>query len=140
MRAKKKWRFLAPFHFEFDRTFVFPVIGSRSAFRSRFGLWSALAIHDTSLSSAPPSRYGTGSVIIGHPQARAGAWIVPLGLHRRIKHGNPSHDSVVILFFFLPQSSTPTPTRRSASAKFFTLGKLGLTARSFSLHQPLASI
>src|SRR5499433_3085777 len=62
--------------------FIFPVIGkSLGLSQSQFGLWSALAIHDTSSVVGAASRYGTEALIIATTVKLARAlWIVPLTL------------------------------------------------------------
>src|SRR6516162_28586 len=62
--------------------FIFPVIGkSLGLTQSQFGLWSALAIHDTSSVVGAASRYGTEALIIATTVKLARAlWIVPLAL------------------------------------------------------------
>jgi len=53
---KRKWRYPRhDFHFEFDRPADFSALGNTLHLRNRnFGLWAALAIHDTSSVVAPP--------------------------------------------------------------------------------------
>ncbi|HJZ63281.1 MAG TPA: putative sulfate exporter family transporter [Candidatus Acidoferrum sp.] len=116
--------------------FIFPVIGkSLGLSQSQFGLWSALAIHDTSSVVGAASRYGTQSLIIATTVKLARAlWIVPLAfVTAAIKHGK-SKVTVpwFILFFFLAAViNTYGPQDAALSQKFFTLGKLGLTATLF---------
>lgn len=60
--------------------FAFPVIGSRLHLsQSQFGLWSALAIHDTSSVVGATARFGTLALAVGTAVKLARAlWIVPL--------------------------------------------------------------
>src|SRR5215471_14771444 len=61
---------------------IFPAIGaSLHLSQSQFGLWSALAIHDTSSVVGAASRYGTDALVIATTVKLARAlWIVPLAL------------------------------------------------------------
>jgi uncharacterized integral membrane protein (TIGR00698 family) len=116
--------------------FIFPVIGkSLGLSQSQFGLWSALAIHDTSSVVGAASRYGTEALVIATTVKLARAlWIVPLAFFTAaIKHGK-SKAAIpwFILFFFLAAViNTFGPQDAALSQKFFTLGKLGLTATLF---------
>jgi len=116
--------------------FIFPVIGkSLGLSQSQFGLWSALAIHDTSSVVGAASRYGTQALIIATTVKLARAlWIVPLAFFTAaIKHGKSKVTIPwFILFFFLAAViNTYGPQDAALSQKFFTLGKLGLTATLF---------
>ncbi len=116
--------------------FIFPMIGrSLHLSQSQFGLWSALAIHDTSSVVGAASRYGTEALVIATTVKLARAlWIVPLTLFTAAaKHGRSKITIPwFILFFFLAAViNTYGPQDAALSAKFFTLGKLGLTATLF---------
>jgi len=116
--------------------FIFPMIGrSLHLSQSQFGLWSALAIHDTSSVVGAASRYGTEALVIATTVKLARAlWIVPLTLFTAaVKHGKSKITIPwFILFFFLAAViNTYGPQDAALSAKFFTLGKLGLTATLF---------
>ncbi|HWZ96812.1 MAG TPA: putative sulfate exporter family transporter [Candidatus Dormibacteraeota bacterium] len=123
--------------------FIFPVIGkSVGLSQSQFGLWSALAIHDTSSVVGAASRYGTEALIIATTVKLARAlWIVPLAFFTAaIKHGK-SKVAIpwFILFFFLAAViNTFGPQDAALSQKFFTLGKLGLTATLFLIGTSLS--
>jgi uncharacterized integral membrane protein (TIGR00698 family) len=116
--------------------FIFPVIGKSLALsQSQFGLWSALAIHDTSSVVGAASRYGAEALVIATTVKLARAlWIVPLAFFTAaIKHGK-SQVTIpwFILFFFLAAViNTFGPQDAALSQKFFTLGKIGLTATLF---------
>lgn len=123
--------------------FIFPVIGkSLGLTQSQFGLWSALAIHDTSSVVGAASRYGTEALIIATTVKLARAlWIVPLALFTAaIKHGKSKVTIPwFILFFFLAAIiNTYGPQDTALSQKFFTLGKLGLTATLFLIGTSLS--
>ena len=123
--------------------FIFPVIGrSLGLSQSQFGLWSALAIHDTSSVVGAASRYGTEALIIATTVKLARAlWIVPLAFFTAaIKHGKSKVTIPwFILFFFLAAViNTYGPQDAALSQKFFTLGKLGLTATLFLIGTSLS--
>jgi uncharacterized integral membrane protein (TIGR00698 family) len=123
--------------------FIFPVIGkSLGLSQSQFGLWSALAIHDTSSVVGAASRYGTEALLIATTVKLARAlWIVPLAFFTAaIKHGKSKITFPwFILFFFLAAViNTYGPQDAALSQKFFTLGKLGLTATLFLIGTSLS--
>ena len=62
--------------------FLFPVIGYLLHMsQTQFGLWSALAIHDTSSVVGAASKYGPAALVVGTTVKLARAlWIVPLAL------------------------------------------------------------
>ena len=116
--------------------FIFPVIGhSLGLSQSQFGLWSALAIHDTSSVVGAASRYGTEALVIATTVKLARAlWIVPLVVFTAVVKRGKSKINMpwFILFFFLAAViNTYGPQDAALSQKFFTLGKLGLTATLF---------
>lgn len=116
--------------------FVFPMIGKALQLsQSQFGLWSALAIHDTSSVVGAASRYGTEALVIATTVKLARAlWIVPVTLFTAaVKHGKSKITIPwFILFFFVAAViNTYGPQDAVLSNKFFTLGKLGLTATLF---------
>src|SRR5205814_4005309 len=61
---------------------LFPLIGGALHLAEpQFGLWSALAIHDTSSVVGASSKYGAGALVVGTTVKLARAlWIVPLAL------------------------------------------------------------
>jgi uncharacterized integral membrane protein (TIGR00698 family) len=116
--------------------FIFPVIGkSLGLSQSQFGLWSALAIHDTSSVVGAATRYGTEALVIATTVKLARAlWIVPLAFFTAAIKRGKSKVTIpwFILFFFLAAViNTFGPQDAGLSQKFFTLGKLGLTATLF---------
>ncbi len=62
--------------------FIFPGIGlALGLSQSQFGLWAALAIHDTSSVVGAAAKYGAGALAVGTTVKLARAlWIVPLSL------------------------------------------------------------
>lgn len=116
--------------------FVFPIIGkSLGLSQSQFGLWSALAIHDTSSVVGAAWRYGTQALIIATTVKLARAlWIVPLAfLTAAIKRGKSKITIPWFILFFIVAAviNTYGPQDAALSQKFSALGKLGLTATLF---------
>jgi len=126
---------------------IFPPIGSALHLsQSQFGLWAALAIHDTSSVVGATAKYGPRALVIGATVKLARAlWIVPLALvtaaiKRRAPRiatlGGGSNARVAlpwfIGFFVLAAIvNTYLPALAHLSKGLFTLGRLGLTATLF---------
>jgi Predicted membrane protein len=116
--------------------FIFPSIGaSLHLSQSQFGLWSALAIHDTSSVVGAASRYGNEALVIATTVKLARAlWIVPLALataavrHSRSKIQIPWF---IFLFCLAAVVNTYGPQEPRLSEMFFQLGRLGLTVTLF---------
>jgi uncharacterized integral membrane protein (TIGR00698 family) len=127
---------------------IFPPIGGALHLsQSQFGLWAALAIHDTSSVVGAAAKYGPQALVIGTTVKLARAlWIVPLALGtaaimrgKSKSHGESGISSKsniqfpwFILFFCLAAVlNTYFPAISSFSHSLFTLGRLGLTATLF---------
>ena len=115
---------------------IFPPIGNALHLsQSQFGLWAALAIHDTSSVVGAATRYGPQALIVGTTVKLARAlWIVPLALVTAAvkRHRARIQFPWFILFFvFAALANTYLPAQHSATKTFFTLGRLGLTATLF---------
>ncbi|HXT25107.1 MAG TPA: putative sulfate exporter family transporter [Candidatus Eisenbacteria bacterium] len=116
--------------------FIFPSIGAALRLsESQFGLWSALAIHDTSSVVGAASRYGNEALVIATTVKLARAlWIVPLALataavrHSRSKVQIPWF---IFLFCLAAVVNTYGPQEPRLSQMFFQLGRLGLTVTLF---------
>lgn len=116
--------------------FIFPSIGAALRLsESQFGLWSALAIHDTSSVVGAASRYGNEALVIATTVKLARAlWIVPLALataavrHSRSKVQIPWF---IFLFCLAALVNTYGPQEPRLSQMFFQLGRLGLTVTLF---------
>jgi len=115
---------------------IFPPIGNALRLsQSQFGLWAALAIHDTSSVVGAATKYGPLALVVGTTVKLARAlWIVPLALATAaIKH----HRSRIqfpwfILFFILAAVlNTYIRTLEHITPWLFTVGRLGLTATLF---------
>ena len=125
---------------------IFPPIGSALHLsQTQFGLWAALAIHDTSSVVGAAAKYGPQALVIGTTVKLARAlWIVPLALvtaaimRRRSKDGSKVRSESRILFpwfilFFCLAAifNTYLPAISAFSHSLFTLGRFGLTATLF---------
>lgn len=127
---------------------LFPPIGSMLHLsQSQFGLWAALAIHDTSSVVGAAAKYGQQALIIGTTVKLARAlWIAPLALATAaIKHNfsavrgelEPRSSTKIrlpwfILFFCLAAIlNTYIPAITHISHFVFAFGRLGLTATLF---------
>ena len=115
---------------------IFPPIGNALHLsQSQFGLWAALAIHDTSSVVGAATKYGPQALIVGTTVKLARAlWIVPLALVTAAakRHRAQIQFPWFILFFvFAALANTYLPAQHAATKTFFTLGRFGLTATLF---------
>ena len=115
---------------------IFPPIGNALHLsQSQFGLWAALAIHDTSSVVGAATKYGAQALVVGTTVKLARAlWIVPLALATAAikRHRFRIQFPWFILFFLLAALvTTYLPEFPSATRTFFKLGRLGLTATLF---------
>ena len=127
--------------------FAFPAIGGAVHLsQSQFGLWAALAIHDTSSGVGASAKYGNEALIVGTTVKLARAlWIIPVSLAvaawyqrrvRRSSSGAASPGKVklpwFILFFCLAcVVRTYAPRFGGVYDLLVHLGKVGLTATLF---------
>ncbi len=115
---------------------MFPPIGAvLHLSQEQFGLWSALAIHDTSSVVGAAAKYGAVALAIATTVKLARAlWIVPLSLATAAfrKHKTSIQWPWFILLFCLAAMlNTYLPAGVSVYAQLSRLGKLGLTATLF---------
>ena len=116
--------------------FIFPSIGNALHLsQSQFGLWAALAIHDTSSVVGAASRYGSEALVIATTVKLARAlWIVPLALATAaVKHSKSKIQIpwFILLFCLAAVINTYGPQEPRLSQMFFQLGRLGLTVTLF---------
>jgi uncharacterized integral membrane protein (TIGR00698 family) len=116
--------------------FIFPPIGGALHLsESQFGLWAALAIHDTSSVVGAASKYGPQALVIGTTVKLARAlWIVPLALATAAVKRSKSHIQLpwFILFFCLAALvNTYLPNLSGWTQALSLLGRRGLTATLF---------
>jgi uncharacterized integral membrane protein (TIGR00698 family) len=130
---------------------VFPAIGY-ALHQSQFGLWAALAIHDTSSVVGAAAKYGNEALAIGTTVKLARAlWIVPVSLltalfmARLTGHASKAGSGVkvkipwFILFFCVAAAiNTYLPQFASTYGTLSHLGKIGLTATLFLIGTSLS--
>ena len=135
---------------------IFPAIGvALHLSQNQFGLWAALAIHDTSSVVGAASKYGDQALAVGTTVKLARAlWIVPLSLvtaaYMRRQRVAAPQDSFAprakvkipwfIVFFCLASvASTYLPRFKSVFSDLNHLGKAGLTATLFLIGTSLSA-
>jgi len=116
--------------------FIFPSIGAgQHLSQPQFGLWSALAIHDTSSVVGAASRYGNEALLVATTVKLARAlWIVPLALATAAVKRSRSKIQIpwfIFLFCLAAVINTYGPQEPRLSEMFFSLGRLGLTVTLF---------
>jgi uncharacterized integral membrane protein (TIGR00698 family) len=116
--------------------FLFPPVGwALHLSESQFGLWSALAIHDTSSVVGATAKYGPTALAIGTTIKLARAlWIVPLsvGTAALLKSKTRIQWPWFILFFCLAALlNTLLPQFHAAFSALSHMGRLGLTVTLF---------
>ena len=126
---------------------LFPFIGHLLKLdQNQFGLWAALAIHDTSSVVGASAAYGAQALAIGTTVKLARAlWIVPVALltaayvARAAKSAGRAHHEkakvtmpwFILLFGLAAAAATYLPKLHVAFAAANHLGKAGLTATLF---------
>lgn len=116
--------------------FLFPAIGfALHLSQTQFGLWSALAIHDTSSVVGATARYGPAALAVGTTVKLARAlWIVPLSVLTAVVLKSKSRIQWpwFILFFCLAALlNTLLPDLHSVFTGLNHLGRIGLTVTLF---------
>jgi uncharacterized integral membrane protein (TIGR00698 family) len=113
--------------------FLFPPIGwALHLSQEQFGLWSALAIHDTSSVVGATARYGAVALVVGTTIKLARAlWIVPLAIGTaaaKKTKGQIQWPWFILFFCLAAVVNTYFPVLGKFNASMSTLGRLGLTA------------
>jgi len=116
--------------------FIFPVIGhALHLSQDQFGLWSALAIHDTSSVVGAAARYGAVALSIATTVKLTRAlWIVPVALGTALVRRSSAkiHLPWFILFFCLAAVlASYLPVLQPQYVALARLGKLGLGVTLF---------
>lgn len=112
---------------------TFPLIGAAVGFSpTQFGLWAALAIHDTSSVVGACAKYGAGALAVGTTVKLARAlWIVPMALGTAIikRKGTRIKWPWFILFFLVAAViNSYLPVGAPLYAWLTIFAKIGLTA------------
>jgi uncharacterized integral membrane protein (TIGR00698 family) len=112
---------------------IFPAIGWRLHLsQEQFGLWSALAIHDTSSVVGATARYGAVALVVGTTVKLVRAlWIVPLAIGTaaaKKTKGQVQWPWFILFFCLAAVANTYFPSLARFTSSLSTLGRLGLTA------------
>ena len=115
---------------------IFPFIGAALKLtQNQFGLWAALAIHDTSSVVGAAAKYGATALTVGTTVKLARAlWIVPLAVVTAMYMGSKAKIQwpwFIALFCLAAVCNTYFPGGAPAYAVLYKAGRLGLTATLF---------
>ncbi|MFY9742242.1 MAG: putative sulfate exporter family transporter [Candidatus Sulfotelmatobacter sp.] len=115
---------------------IFPAIGAYLKMtQSQFGLWAALAIHDTSSVVGAAAKYGTEALGIATTVKLARAlWIVPVALGTALVRGAKAKIQwpwFIVFFCLAAVCKTYLPAGANAYALAVKAAKIGLTATLF---------
>ncbi len=115
---------------------LFPLIGTALHLsQQQFGLWAALAIHDTSSVVGAAAKYGAIALVVGTTVKLARAlWIVPLSFATAAVKKNRSRVQIpwfIALFCLAAVVNTYLPQLGKVTMSLSQLGKVGLTATLF---------
>jgi uncharacterized integral membrane protein (TIGR00698 family) len=116
--------------------FLFPVIGyAFHMTQAQFGLWSALAIHDTSSVVGATAKYGATALAVGTTIKLARAlWIVPLSLVTALTLKSKARIQwpwFILLFCAAALLNSVLPSFNPTFGVLNHLGKIGLTVTLF---------
>jgi uncharacterized integral membrane protein (TIGR00698 family) len=116
--------------------FVFPPIGAAMHLSQvQFGLWSALAIHDTSSVVGAAAKYGAVALAVGTTVKLARAlWIVPVSVGTSLVQKSKARIQwpwFILLFCLAAIANTYLPIFQSIYPTFKHLGMIGLTVTLF---------
>ena len=115
---------------------IFPLIGwALHLTEPQFGLWAALAIHDTSSVVGAAAKYGAVALLVGTTVKLARAlWIVPLALGTAAIKRSRSRIPLpwfILLFCLAAVINTYAANLTHLNTSLFAAGRLGLTATLF---------
>jgi len=115
---------------------IFPAIGAALKLtQSQFGLWAALAIHDTSSVVGAAAKYGTEALMVATTVKLARAlWIVPLSIGTAVVRGAKAKIQwpwFIGLFCLAAVCNTYLQAGAHAYAIAVKVAKIGLTATLF---------
>ncbi len=117
--------------------FVFPLIGQYFHLsETQFGLWCAIAIHDTSSVVGAASKYGPAALEIATTVKLARAlWIIPISILAALMFRNKSANIKIPwfigLFILAVITNTYVPAVRVAAPMLVAIAKTGLTLTLF---------
>jgi uncharacterized integral membrane protein (TIGR00698 family) len=116
--------------------FLFPPIGAMLHLsQTQFGLWAALAIHDTSSVVGAAAKYGAIALGVGTTVKLARAlWIVPVALGvaaARKRRGGITLPWFILFFVLAAVMNSYVPQLRFAYPELARLGRLGLAVTLF---------
>lgn len=128
---------------------IFPFIGHvLHLSQNQFGLWSALAIHDTSSVVGAAAKYGNQALAVGTTVKLARAlWIVPVSLLAAVYMARTGKSFgqakvrvpwFIFLFCFAAAAASYFPQFAAQFATMNRLGKAGLTATLFLIGTSLS--
>jgi len=123
--------------------FLFPVIGlALHMSQTQFGLWSALAIHDTSSVVGATAKYGAQALAVGTTIKLARAlWIVPLAAVTAIVLKSKARIQwpwFILLFCLAALLNTLLPAYTGTFGALNHLGRIGLTVTLFLIGTSLS--
>jgi len=123
--------------------FLFPVIGlALHMSQTQFGLWSALAIHDTSSVVGATAKYGAQALAVGTTIKLARAlWIVPLAAVTAIVLKSKARIQwpwFILLFCLAALLNTLLPAYTGTFGVLNHLGRIGLTVTLFLIGTSLS--
>jgi uncharacterized integral membrane protein (TIGR00698 family) len=115
---------------------IFPAIGAALQLtQSQFGLWAALAIHDTSSVVGAAAKYGAEALAVATTVKLARAlWIVPLSIGTAVVRGTKAKIQwpwFIGLFCLAAVCNTYLPAGAHAYAIAVKVAKIGLTVTLF---------
>jgi len=115
---------------------IFPWIGARLHLsQTQFGLWAALAIHDTSSVVGAAAKYGALALAVGTTVKLARAlWIVPMCLGTAAVKRSEAHIKwpwFIALFVLAAVANSLLPAETAMFHGLYRLGIVGLTATLF---------
>ena len=115
---------------------LFPLIGTALHLtQTQFGLWSALAIHDTSSVVAASAKYGAAALAVGTTVKLARAlWIVPISVGTSLVQKSKAKIQwpwFIVLFVLASVANTYVAAFAPAYSVLHHLGILGLTVTLF---------
>jgi uncharacterized membrane protein YadS len=115
---------------------LFPMIGlALHMSQTQFGLWSALAIHDTSSVVGATAKYGPTALAVGTTIKLARAlWIVPLSVVTAVTLKSKARIQwpwFILFFCVAALLNTLLPMFNSSFGVLDHLGRLGLTVTLF---------